>query len=1109
MKIPLPILLRMSAKFAMYGLLTQIVCFQLLLAANSNAQNVKNVNDVRISLALSGVEVSDVFRAIENETNFSFVYDQRDVPTGRKINLQMKDRSVADVLTEVSRQSNLRFKQVNNTISVNKAASRQKKEITVVIEQTITGQVTDLSTDEALPGVNILAKGTSTGTVTDVNGNYRLTVADDVTTLVFSSIGYETIEVSINGRATIDLTLSPDIQSLSEVVVIGYGTVKKSDLTGSVGSVNGEELNTVAQTSVDQALQGRVAGVRITQSNAEPGGGFSVRIRGTNSITAGNEPLYVVDGLPGTNPLNSLNPSDIESVEVLKDASATAIYGARGSNGVVIITTKQGKAGSPLTVNYNVSVGIQEPTKMLDMMNAQEYISFYNDVFSDRGNPPPFSAEDISTIGDGTDWQNEVLRSAMVQDHRLSFSGGSKDTQYYLSLGYFDQDGIILNSGFQRFSGRINLTHSIGERATVGMNFNNSIENKQIARVGNGVNAGAGIVGAALQMPPTDPVFDDNGNYAFSLQDLTNPVGQAETIEDNDKTTRMFGNAYIDYKLLDNLSTKINLGFSRRNMEGDFFFDTQTLLGQLNQGQATKDFSDDTDYLFEFTTQYDPNLGDNHSLSLLGGFGYQQFTSNEFSSSSRNFSSTAFGSNNLGAGEASQNLVSSDRQENTIVSGFARANYNIQDKYLLTGTFRADGSSRFGENNKVGYFPSGAIAWRISNESFFPETNFVEDLKLRASIGISGNQEIGNGRSQILLGRGPVAVLDGIELESIAPIQLANPDLRWETTQSFNAGVDVSLLDGRISGSIEYFKNTTRDLLLALPVPTTTGFGSSLQNVGDTENSGFEFSVISRNLTGELSWTTNLNFATLNNEVVSLGELPRILQGGIRFINNLTLLEPGVPMNAYYGYEYAGIFQSQSDIDNSPTQANSYIGGRRFRDIDGDGAITPEDRTVLGDPFPDLTLGLNNVFRYKGFQLEFFFEGRFGYELANVTNIDSENPIDDLRNRQRYVLDRWTPTNTDTDIPSFIRPSRPFDFNSRVIEDASFLRLRSFRFAYSFPGLESKNISGLTVYLAGQNLLTITNYRGYNPDVNVFGDSNTVIDYTAYPLARTYSIGME
>jgi TonB-linked SusC/RagA family outer membrane protein len=958
-------------------------------------------------------------------------------------------------------------------------------------------------------GATVQVKGTGTGTITDVEGNFSIEVSSPNEVLVFSYVGYEPQEIEIDNQRVINVSLSAAASQLDEVVVVGYGTVRKSDLTGSVGSVNGEELNSVSQTSVDQALQGRIAGVRITQTNAEPGGGFSVRIRGTNSITAGNEPLYVVDGLPGTNPLNSLNPSDIESVEVLKDASATAIYGARGSNGVIIITTKQGRKGSPLEVNYNVSVGLQEPSRTLDMMNAQEYMSFYNDVYADRGLAAPFSAEDIRRIGNGTDWQDEVLRSAGVQDHRVSFSGGSKETQYYLSLGYFNQAGIILNSGFQRFSGRINLVHAISEKLNVGVNFNNSIENKTSARITNGVNVEAGVVGAALQMPPTDPVYDDNGNFGISLQDLSNPVGQAETIDEFDRITRMFGNAYIGYKLFDALSTKLNFGFSRRNIEGDYFFDTQTLIGQLQGGQANKTFGGNTDYLIEFTSQYDPDLGDNHRLSLLGGFGYQQFVSTGFSAISRNFSSTAFGSNNLGAGEAAQNLVTSNKQENTIVSGFARVNYSLLDRYILTGTFRADGSSRFGENNKFAYFPSGALAWRISNESFFPQSNFIEDLKLRASIGISGNQEIGNGQSQILLGRGPVAVLNGMELESIAPIQLANPDLKWETTQSFNIGVDVTVLGGRISGSVEYFINKTRDLLLALPVPTTTGFGTSLQNVGDTENRGFEFNVNSRNLIGAFSWTTNLNFATLQNEVTNLGELPRILQGGVRFLNDFTLLEPGVPMNSYFGYEYVGVFQSESDIENSPTQANAYVGGRKFKDVNGDGAITPDDRTVLGNPSPRLTLGLNNIFKFKNLQLEFFFEGRFGYELANVTTIDSENPIDDLRNRQRYVLDRWTPTNNTSDIPSFISPSRSFDFNSRVVEDASFLRLRNFRLAYSFPGLAGKSISALTIYLAGQNLFTITDYRGYNPDINVFGSSNTVIDYTAYPLARTYSLGID
>ncbi|MEM9325652.1 MAG: TonB-dependent receptor, partial [Bacteroidota bacterium] len=1051
--------------------------------------------------------LTDFITSIEESTDFSFAYPNKLV-RDKQVTFDGGHWNMKLLLQDLSQQAQVSIKRVNESIVL--APMERKAALPQVDDKfflPIRGKITG-EDGEALPGATIQVKGTTIGTITDIDGSYGLEAADDAV-LIVSFVGFITQEINVNGRSVIDVSLAPDVASLDEVIVVGYGTVRKSDLTGSVGSVSGADLNTDSQTSVDQILQGRVAGVRITQSNAEPGGGFSVRIRGTNSITAGNEPLYVIDGLPGANPLNSMNPSDILSVEVLKDASATAIYGARGSNGVVLITTRQGKKGSPLSVNYNGSVGIQQATKTLDLMNAQEYMSFYNDVYADRGLDAPFDQNDFNTIGEGTDWQDEVLQNAMVQDHRLSFSGGSDDTQYYLSLNYFDQEGIIINSAFERFSGRLNLTHAINDKLEVGVNFTNSIENKESVRNNNGVNVGAGVIGAALQLPPTDPVFDEDGSFAFSLQDLSNPVAQAETMDDIDRRTRLFGNAYVNYNILDNLTARVNLGYNRNNVSGNIFLNTETQLGQIQDGEAIRSFRDDSDYLFEFTLQYDQDIGNDHSFSLLGGYGYQQFMWERFEAGSRNFSSTAFRANNLGAGEAAQNMVESERQENTIVSGFARLNYNFKDRYLLTGTFRADGSSRFGEENKVALFPSGAVAWRLSNESFFPETAVIEDLKLRASFGISGNQEIGNGRSQVLLGRGPVAVADGIELESIAPTQLANPDLKWETTQSFNIGVDVALFQGRISASVEYFDNQTSDLLLALPVPTTTGFGTSLQNVGDTRNTGFEFTISSTNLTGDFTWTTDLNMTTLNNEVVSLGELPRILQGGVRFLNDFTILQEGLPMNSYYGFQYAGIFQSEEDIANSPTQANSYVGGRKFADVDGDGEITPDDRTVLGDPFPDLTLGFNNTFTYKGFQLDLFFEGRFGYDLANVTNIDSENPIDDLRNRQRYVLDRWTPENPNTDVPSFIAPTRFFDFNSRVIEDASFLRLRSFRLAYGFPQLQVNGISGLTVYFSGQNTFTITDYRGYNPDINVLGESNTIIDYSAYPLARIYSLGVD
>ncbi|MEN8251162.1 MAG: TonB-dependent receptor, partial [Bacteroidota bacterium] len=849
---------------------------------------------------------------------------------------------------------------------------------------------------------------------------------------------------------------------------------------------------------------GRIPGVQVTQSSAEPGGGFSIRIRGTNSITAGNEPLYVIDGLPGANPGNSLNPSDIQSIEVLKDASATAIYGARGSNGVILITTKQGRKNTPLEINYYASIGSQSAAKKLDLMNVQEYMSFYNEVHIDRGNEPPFS----QGTGSGTNWQDEVLRSALIQEHRLSFSGGSDDTQYFLSLNYFDQDGIVINSGFKRLSGRVNLIHSIGEKVKIGINLNNSSENENRVPLGVGVNNGAGVIATALQLPPTMPVFNDDGSYSMSLQDLSNSVAQAETIDEFAKTTRIYGNAFIEAEIFKDLKAKINLGYDQRILRWDEFMNTLTQKGILEEGRATRSLVENNSYLFEFTTEYNKVIDTNHKLNLLGGYSYQNFVNSGFDAIAQNFPTTSFGSNNLGAGDPTKFNTGSFKGENTIISGFGRVNYNFDNRYLLSASLRADGSSRFGENNKFAYFPSGALAWNISNESFFSDEGLISVLKLRASYGLSGNQEIDNGRSLVLLGSGPIAVLDGLEFQSIAPIQLANPNLKWETTESFNLGVDFGILNDRVSGSVEYFRNNTRDLLLLLPIPSTTGFSSSLQNVGDTRNSGFELNLTSRNYVGDFSWTTNLNLSTLKNEVTNLGELPRILQGGVRFVSDFTLLEVGQPINSYYGYQFDGVFQSQEEVDNSPSQVLAAPGGRKFKDINNDGVIDDDDRTVLGDPFPDFTLGLNNSFSYKGFSLDVFLEGRFGFELANFTNIDSENPIDDLRNRQRYVLDRWTPDNLTNEQPSFVNPSRTYDFNSRVVEDATFLRLKNARLAYSFPDLNIKGISSITIYASGQNLVTFTKYKGYNPDINVLGTSNVRIDYSAYPLARIYSFGI-
>lgn len=973
----------------------------------------------------------------------------------------------------------------------------------------VSGVVTDSESMEPLPGVNILVKGTTIGTSTDANGHYALQAESLQDTLMFSYIGYQTREVAINGRTKIDVSLEPQAISGEELVVIGYGQVQKRDLTGSVSSVSPEQLNKGAQANVDQLIQGRIPGVQVTQTSGDPGAGASIRIRGANSITAGNEPLFVIDGLPGA-PFNALNPGDIESIEVLKDASATAIYGSRGANGVVLITTKKGGTGTGgINIGYNGYIGTQEVANKLDLLNAQEYMSFINGISTDQGQDPVFTQEEMDAVGAGTNWQNEIFRTAPVQNHQLSLSRGSEeDTRYYISLNHYNQEGIVTSTDIKRYAARMNVHHST-DNFNFGINLNTSLVQDNFVPLGTGINIDAGVIGSALQMDPVLPVRNEDGNYAESqLQDLNNPVALANTTFHNQETNRTFGNAFVEYMILNNLNARVNFGSNRSVSRVDDYTTRTTKLGQLSNGSAHVGESESSSYLAELTLNYEETFDEIHQINAVAGYTYQEFIDRGFDASGDNFPTDAFRTDNLGAGDSELYTINSGKSKNQLLSWLGRVNYSYRDRYLATATFRIDGSSRFGKDHQYGYFPSMALGWRISDEPFFPDEGLFSELKLRTSYGITGNQEIGNYNSLVLLGTAGDAIFDGGRHVSIAPSQLANPDVKWETTEQFNIGLDFGLWEDRITGTMDYFVNNTYDLLLNLPIPRTSGFNTSLQNVGDTENSGFEFMVDSKNLVGEFAWSTAFNFATVENKVTNLGGLPFILQGGIAFLSDFTILREGEPINSYWGYQVDGIFQSQEEIDGSVQPAASR-GDLRFRDVNGDGSITADDRTILGDPFPDFTLGLNNNFGYKGFNLDLFFEGRFGYEMLNFSRIDSESPIQSLRNRQAYVLDRWTPENPSTEHPSFANYDRSLAVNSRVVEDASFLRLKNARLSYTFPSnVNLGGVSSLSVYGSAQNLFTITDYTGFNPDVSSLNDSNLRLDYNTYPLARIYTLGI-
>lgn len=1082
-------MLRFTVFFFFLGLLQ-------ILAVESYSQQ------TRISLNLNNQKLEEVLKSIENKSDYFFLYNRDLINVDQKVSLNVTDQTIENLLNDLLDETGIQYKIVNRQIIL----SNEGGTYGIVAQQvhTVTGQVTD-SAGEPLPGVTIVVKGTTKGTITDVDGNYSLLSVSGDGILVFSFVGMRSQEVPIGSKSTINVEMLEDAIGIEEVVAVGYGTIKKSDLTGSVSSLKSEEIYTGAQSSVDQFIQGRIPGVYITQTNSDPGGGYSIRIRGTNSITAGNEPLYVIDGLP-SDPENSINPGDIESIEVLKDASATAIYGARGANGVILITTKRGEKGKAEII-YNGYIGFQKAAKTLDLLNGEEYMSLLNAINTDKGEDPIFSQDQIDAVGSSTDWQQEIFRTAMIQNHNLSLSGGDENNRYYTSLSYLSQDGIMINSGLERFNARINLTHTT-DRLNIGINLNTSVVNKVTLPNDQDINLTAGVMGSALQMDPTIRVKDDDGNYAqSSVLDLNNPVALAYSKDTKHSTDRTFGNVFTEYALFNGFKVKLNFGSDRSARRTDFYLDKTTKIGQSSNGKATVSEYKNTSYLLELTASYEKEFSNKQKISTVAGYSYQQFGYNAFGTTSSDFSTDAFETYNLEAGDPNNTTNWSQRTKSQLLSWFSRVNYSYRDKYLATASFRADGSSRFGENNKYGFFPSLALAWKISNESFLSEVEALSQLKLRGSFGFTGNQEIGNYNSLVLLGTGGDAIFNDQPVVSIIPTQLANSDLKWETTKQINFGVDYGFLNNRITGSIDWFGKKTYDLLLELPIPRTSGFSTSLQNVGDTKNTGLEFMIQSRNLTNKFKWSSTFNIATVHNEVLTLGNLPYILQGNMRYITDFTILTKGKSMNSYYGYDVEGIFQSQAEVDAS-AQPNAAPGDIKYKDISDDGKINSDDRTILGDPIPDFTFGFLNDFSYKGFDLSIFMDGSYGNDMLNFTRIESENPIEFRRNRESYVLDRWTEDNKTNENPSFLNTDATRGVNSRVVEDASYIRIKYIRLSYNFPQLRWKNISSLSLYVTGQDLFTITKYSGFSPDVNVMGTSNQRYDYNSHPVAKMYSLGI-
>ncbi|GAB3691489.1 TonB-dependent receptor [Spirosoma flavus] len=990
----------------------------------------------------------------------------------------------------------------------------------------IKGRVTDAEKGEGLPGVSVLVKNSTRGTTTDANGNYQLAVPDQSATLVFSFVGYERQEVAVGNRNTVNVALAVSDKTLNEVVVVGYGQVKKSDLTGAVATVPMDELRKVAATSLDQQLQGRAAGVQITQNSGSPGSGTTIRIRGGNSIQGDNEPLYVIDGIPfkndgagsgsSFNVLSTLNPSDIESISVLKDASSTAIYGSRGANGVVIITTKRGKAGRSV-VNFDAYYGIQNVRRKYPVLNAREYAQFVNDANTNEGRAAVYTQDQVNAFGEGTDWQDQIFQQAPIQNYQLSMSGGDEKTQYAISGGYFKQGGVVVNSDFDRFSFRVNLDRKLTDKLKIGnsLTVNRTVTNQSRS---DGDLGSAGLVTiAALQFPPILPVYNPDGTYLLTSPALPftadNPAALARDSKYRNTAFRTFGNVFADYQIIDGLSLRVLLGIDAVLQKQDSYLPRSVSSGLAQGGSASIFNGQAVTWLNENLLTYTKTFNSIHNVSALLGFTQQANRTENTTASARNFVNDNLGSGNLGA--ASVPLVpSSGIGTWGLQSYLARINYGYKDKYLITASFRTDGSSRFGANKRYGYFPSAAVAWRVSEEAFLKNSSVLNDLKLRATYGSTGNQDgIGNYPAYSLLGTQNY-VFNNVVSTGIGPSQIANPDLSWETTTQADFGVDVGLLNNRITVTADIYLKRTKDLLLNVTIPSTSGYSSAIKNLGRVENKGVELSISSRNIDKAFKWNTDLNLAANRNKVLDIGGAPQIFAGQVANIGqNLTsgIIRVGEPLGSFYGYVTDGLYQTTDELNTIVDPQARKPGDRKYADLNGDKKIDDNDRTIIGRAQPKLVYGLNNTFSYKGLELTAFFQGVTGNNILNANRFELEY-LNATTNQDRDVLNRWTPTNTNTDIPraSTTRPANRI--STRQIEDGSYLRLKNIQLAYNLPQsvLKTLKIQSLRVYASAQNYLTITNYSGFDPEVNRFGqDSRSQgFDYGSYPAAKTILFGL-
>lgn len=1098
-----------------------IVCANLLFlifcmpALQANAE--VRVADVRVSISKRGVTVADALHEIEQKSNYNFVYNNQLIDVQRKVDVDFNDASLSTVLNSIF-NNRIDYKIIDRQIVLTPQKNIQETNLPQEHKE-VKGVVRD-EAGQLMPGVSVVVKGTLVGTATDADGNFSLSVPEN-TTLVFSFIGYQSQEVAVAAKKEITVALKPDVAKLDEVVVVGYGTTKVKDLTGAVSSVGAKELEKTSLPNVAAILQGKAAGVLVSPGASKPGEPVKIRVRGSTSLEGTNEPLYVVDGVPvEQSDMVSLNPNDIESMDILKDASAAAIYGSRAANGVIIITTKRGRKSEKPILNLQHYTSIDREINNFDILSADDYrrvmkTAAENTLLVDPTNKTALGILDGSKLmGHNTDWYDLLSQTAITNNTELSVRGGAENIRYFVSLGVLTQDGVLKGDNMTRYSGRLNLDWDVTKALKFGTNLNLSYMDQKMSGEG---------LWKIKQFRPDVPVYDENGDY-YKIGTTDNPVALTEK-KNKSENFRFVGTMFGELELIRDLKLKSSLSLSKSIGFRDQYFPSFLQEGNNYDrfsGKAIESSDQSLRTLWDNTLSFNRAFNEIHSLDAVVGVSFENNKSHSFSATGVDFPMDEI-LNNLGSASKPYN-VGSSTQENGLLSTFGRINYKLFDKYMFTFTGRYDGSSRFGSNNRFGFFPSAAFAWKINKEAFLADVKQINDLKLRVSGGKTGTQNIGNYNNKDLYGTN-----DYLGKPGVTPTTLGNNDLKWETTKQYDVAVDYGLFDYRFTGSLGYYYKDTDDLLWYIKFPPSLSpFTGMYKNVGRVVNKGWEF-ALNADVFREtaVKWNVSFNLAANRNKVKSLIDEGAIEWGekGNMHGGGTEVLAEGYPVGAILGYKAKGIFQSWEEINAYNKKAQEISGGTAayyyssstkpghviYEDVNGDGFVNSKDQVIVGNPEPKFFGGFSTNISWKRFSLYAMFNYSVGGDRTYNNTI--QNIASSLGNLIDYNLDnRWSPTNTGSNLPALYLDEPVAPNSNLIVYDASYLKLSNLRLQYELPVFfNSKFYKGGQLYASVSNVFTITKYPGIDPSIPGSTTSSYKGNYDndVYPGVRTYTAGLK